>query len=282
MRRTIQQGVCVNERPPFRDAHGVGRKIAGHIQPRLAVVVRHVHHERVPVPAAARVSHPQLDALAKVGPAVQVNHSGGVCFLAEHDDGVASLDDLVDRRHVERARHAGHQAQRVGVEILVEVRVAGAGGGREIRNQAVCRIDDPRLLRPVERVAGELLDGDVHACPPPDPGQVGRAGGRARRRERLRLLHRASVKRRQVDGRASRLCGLPALAALACDWRRPQPGNRQHDHKRLHGTHLVRSHEASLSLGSSVLDGFYAGRVHARQWNNRRRAPGRSRASAPR
>ena len=45
-------------------------EIAGHVEPGLVVVVRHVDHQRVAFPAAARVAHPEIDAVDVRGPSV--------------------------------------------------------------------------------------------------------------------------------------------------------------------------------------------------------------------
>ena len=38
-------------------------KIAGHVEPRLVVVVLDLDHQRVAFPVAARIAHPEIDPL---------------------------------------------------------------------------------------------------------------------------------------------------------------------------------------------------------------------------
>ena len=41
-------------------AQRVAVKIAGHVEPRLVVVVGYVHHQRVAIPVAPRIAHPEV------------------------------------------------------------------------------------------------------------------------------------------------------------------------------------------------------------------------------
>ena len=79
------------------------------------VVILDVHDQRVAFPAAARVAHPEVDAL-RCRRAVRVDRAMDLRPLERHRDVIGRLEDLERELHVHDARHAGHVAlrQRIG------------------------------------------------------------------------------------------------------------------------------------------------------------------------
>ena len=57
----VLDGIGVEHRISLGHVQRIAVKIPGHVEPRLIVVVRDLHHQRVAFPAAARIPHPGVD-----------------------------------------------------------------------------------------------------------------------------------------------------------------------------------------------------------------------------
>src|SRR5262249_48368183 len=119
------------------------------LQPRLIVVVRDVDHQRVSLPMAARIAHPQLDVLANVRAAIERDHTVAVVIVEGDQHHAGKLLNL-HRALIIDSRYAFLEAAADGIEIL-ELRwfdVLRVQKLRELRRPgligdlAVNRIDD--------------------------------------------------------------------------------------------------------------------------------------------
>ena len=132
--------------------------------PRVVREVRHLHHQRVALPAAPRVAHAEPDGRRQMRAPVERDVARVVVPLVEDDDGAGNLQDLVgvvaDRQV--RARQGRGQALDARIEerqlfLPLHDLVALLGGPCLQRHAAVGRVDDHRrphaLARPGRRIA---------------------------------------------------------------------------------------------------------------------------------
>ncbi len=90
--------------------------VAGAIEPRVLAEVDAVDHQRVAVPAAARITHPPVDVPGGMGIAVHVDLADGVVVFVEDVHLVGLLHDLERERHERDARHAREITLRFRIE----------------------------------------------------------------------------------------------------------------------------------------------------------------------
>ena len=142
-----------------------GRRAVAH-DPGVVREVGDVDHQRVAVPAPARVAHAELDAGGQVLAAVERDVARMVVPLVHDDDRAGHLQELVrvvaDRQVA--ARHRRRQALDARIEELQLVLVghdldALLDGPVLQRNAAVGRIDDHRPLHALH-AGGRLVIGE--------------------------------------------------------------------------------------------------------------------------
>ena len=86
------------------------------VEPRLLTQSGDVNDQGIAFPASARPTHPRIRR--SLWSRIHTDRAGRACELIRHEDVRArALDDLKRKRHVRRARHAGH--------VALQFRIAG-------------------------------------------------------------------------------------------------------------------------------------------------------------
>ncbi len=144
-----------------------------HVEPGLVIVIGDVDDQGVPLPAAPRIPHEELDVFRKMRTPVERNHTIGMVECREEDDVPGGLEDL----HVAGVHHPRHTLQetaRLRVEVLWfrvpvvrENLLLKLGRPRLVRNVPVRGLDDPADPSP-HRTAG-ALEADVFKAEPFGP-----------------------------------------------------------------------------------------------------------------
>src|SRR3989442_2327620 len=132
---------------------GVAVEISNDIKPGLVVVIGYVDHQRVSLPVAARVPHPQLDAVSNMRTPIKGDDARTMVELLQDHDVSRRLKNLKSPL-IKYAWYAAEKTTRVWVNVLPlgQVRVVVKNllpfrpGPRLVRNSPVRRIHNQTLL----------------------------------------------------------------------------------------------------------------------------------------
>ena len=158
--------------------------VAGAIQPRLAVEVVDVDHQRVALPAGPRIAQPEVDVAVGMARAVGVDGPHRMAELVEQRQVARPLEDLERLTRVGAAEDAEREAlvPRIGGRARREVLLLLRQAGRRVGDRSA--LDDAEPGRCI-LARSVRLDVELGAAQRlPDAGQVGPAVGGARERAR--------------------------------------------------------------------------------------------------
>ena len=231
-RGLIVDRVDIDHRQTLDDSHGVAVKLPFRIEPGPAVEIGRLDDQRIPLPVAAAVSHPQFDVGPDMRTAVRVDDAIDMT-PGLVDDGYVSrkLSNLTRTKVCHLPGNARGKTLRVGIDVVGDILVPLRPRPRLIRNSSVWRIDDRRDRRPKATRGGvtgkifDILKTHRHRCLP-NSLQVRLAVRRLGRIERLGFPQRAGMKAcggRRTTSRDG--VGLRPLAGHG--HRRQRQGNRQ-------------------------------------------------------
>src|SRR2546425_8083044 len=96
--------IRIDQRVAFRDVERIAVEIAGPVEPGLVVEMDHVDHERVALPAAARISEPPLDLAGRMRVANGKDVPDRVHVLVQDRELVRLLNNLEREGHVRNPR----------------------------------------------------------------------------------------------------------------------------------------------------------------------------------
>src|SRR5436309_6678246 len=105
--------VTVRETKSLHDVEQIAVKVSRTVKPGLVHLTGHIHHQRVPIPATGRVTHPRISWWG--WHAVQVDDSIRTGEFVHHHDLACTLYDLKRKRHIGRSGYTGHVTLGFGV-----------------------------------------------------------------------------------------------------------------------------------------------------------------------
>jgi hypothetical protein len=182
-RHLVGNRVDVAHRVALDHVQRLAVKVASHVEPGAIVVVSHVDDQRVPLPAAAGITHPEVDSI-RVRRPVRVDRPVHLRPFECDREMVRRLEDLEWELHVHDARHARHVAvrQRVGGQPVLGVLELPGCGPRLIRDRAVLHHPPSRREAVTRHVIFQVGRGAIAHLP--DPVEIWFAVGSPRDRRR--------------------------------------------------------------------------------------------------